>query len=69
MARQQAVARALQVAYQLEEQGDEDGAKSRYEQILRTDPRHSDALKYDFEARKTTPDYFTIMERGYMQRD
>lgn len=40
----QAIARALQVADQLEQDGDEDGAKQRYEQILRADPLQADAL-------------------------
>lgn len=44
LGKQQAVARALQTAFLLEEQGDEEGAKQRYEQIVRADPRQADAL-------------------------
>ena len=44
MRKQQAVARALQIAFQLEEQGDLEGAKLRYEQIVQADPRQADAL-------------------------
>ncbi len=40
----QAIARALQIAYQLEERGDEEGARLRYEQVLRADPLQADAL-------------------------
>ncbi len=42
--KRQAIARALQIAVQLEEQGDDEGAKQRYQQILRADPRQADAL-------------------------
>ena len=40
----QAIARAFQIALQLEQKGDEEGAEKRYQQIVRTDPRHADAL-------------------------
>jgi len=40
----QAIARAIHVADQLEARGDTDGARQRYEQILRADPRQPDAL-------------------------
>lgn len=44
IAMQQAIARALHVAIQLEEQGNLDDAKQRYEQILRANPGQADAL-------------------------
>lgn len=40
---QQAVARALQTAFHLENRGDHDAAIQHYQQILRADPRQSEA--------------------------
>jgi tetratricopeptide (TPR) repeat protein len=55
----QAIARALQIAFQLEQQGDQEGAKQRYEQILRADPRQPDALNRLGVMAGKTKDYQT----------